>query len=219
VKPATLTIRVWDLPTRIFHWLVAVLVVFSLVTGKIGGSWLEWHMRSGYAILTLVLFRLAWGIVGSETSRFASFLRGPAAFFRYAGDIVGRRHRAVIPCFAVEDEAIDYRSSCSVDAELRVHVVVRVVRRVCHLQSFPPLAGDYLVVFVFTGLQLEEIRVHCRENSDSARACATNHVADTLSALEMIECACASNLQVCPPQIYANQIHCPRTARIGELSI
>jgi len=96
VKPATLTIRVWDLPTRIFHWLVAVLVVFSFATGKIGGSWLEWHMRSGYAILTLVLFRLAWGIVGSETSRFARFVRGPAAFFRYAGDIVGKRHRAVI---------------------------------------------------------------------------------------------------------------------------
>ena len=51
-------IRVWDLPTRIFHWALAILVVFSFTTGKVGGSWLDWHMRSGYAILTLVLFRI-----------------------------------------------------------------------------------------------------------------------------------------------------------------
>jgi cytochrome b len=89
-------IRVWDLPTRIFHWMLAVLVVFSFTTGKIGGSWLDWHMRSGYAILTLVLFRIAWGIVGSETSRFARFVRGPGAFLRYAGDIAAKRRRAAI---------------------------------------------------------------------------------------------------------------------------
>ena len=89
-------IRVWDLPTRIFHWLLAVLVVFSFTTGKIGGSWLDWHMRSGYAILALVLFRIAWGIAGSETSRFGSFVRGPGAFLRHAGDIAARRRRATV---------------------------------------------------------------------------------------------------------------------------
>jgi cytochrome b len=96
VNSASRRIRVWDLPTRIFHWALAILVVFSFTTGKIGGSWLDWHMRSGYAILALLLFRIAWGIAGSETSRFTRFVRGPVAFVRYARDIAGRRQRAVI---------------------------------------------------------------------------------------------------------------------------
>jgi cytochrome b len=96
VSSASPRIRVWDLPTRIFHWLLAILVVFSFTTGKIAGNWLEWHMKSGYAILTLVLFRLAWGVAGSETSRFASFVRGPGAFLRYAGDIAAKRRRPII---------------------------------------------------------------------------------------------------------------------------
>ena len=67
----------WDLSTRVFHWLLAVLVVVSFTTGKIGGPWLEWHMRSGYAILALLLFRFGWGLVGSRNSRFVEFVRGP----------------------------------------------------------------------------------------------------------------------------------------------
>ncbi len=77
-------IRVWDLPTRMFHWALAVLVVFSFVTGRVGGQWMAWHLRSGYAILTLLAFRLAWGFVGSETARFAQFVRGPRAAIAYA---------------------------------------------------------------------------------------------------------------------------------------
>lgn len=86
-------IRVWDLPTRISHWALAALVVFSFTTGEIGGDWLQWHMRSGFAILALLAFRIAWGLVGSETSRFASFVRGPRAFLAYARDIGGQRLR------------------------------------------------------------------------------------------------------------------------------
>ena len=77
-------IPVWDAPVRLFHWALAAFVLFSYATGKIGGYWLEWHMRSGYAILALLAFRIAWGIVGSETARFASFLRGPRATLDYA---------------------------------------------------------------------------------------------------------------------------------------
>ena len=77
-------IPVWDAPVRLFHWALAAFVVLSFATGKIGGYWLEWHMRSGYAILALLAFRIAWGIVGSETARFASFLRGPRATLDYA---------------------------------------------------------------------------------------------------------------------------------------
>lgn len=89
-------IRVWDLPTRIFHWVLAALVIFSFTTGKIGGGWLEWHMLSGFAILALLAFRIAWGFFGSETSRFASFLRGPAVFFAYARDVAARAPRRII---------------------------------------------------------------------------------------------------------------------------
>ena len=89
-------IRVWDLPTRIFHWVLSALVVFSFTTGKIGGDWLQWHMLSGYSILALLAFRIAWGIFGSETARFASFLRGPGAFFAYAREVAGRTPRRVV---------------------------------------------------------------------------------------------------------------------------
>ena len=89
-------IRVWDLPTRIFHWTLVVLVVFSFTTGKIGGSWMDWHLRSGYAILTLLLFRLAWGVVGSSTSRFSVFVRGPAAFIQYARGLISKQHRGAV---------------------------------------------------------------------------------------------------------------------------
>ncbi len=76
-------VAVWDLPVRLFHWSLVVLVVFSFTTGKAGGDWLEWHMRSGYAIVTLLAFRLAWGFVGSDTARFAGFIRGPRAAWAY----------------------------------------------------------------------------------------------------------------------------------------
>jgi len=76
--------RGWDFPIRAFHWSLTLLVAFSFVTGKVGGSWLEWHMRSGYAILTLLGFRLAWGVAGGREARFASFVRGPRAALEYA---------------------------------------------------------------------------------------------------------------------------------------
>jgi cytochrome b len=89
-------IRVWDLPTRIFHWSLVALVVFSFTTGTIGGDWMKWHLRSGYTILTLVLFRLAWGIVGSETARFAHFVRGARAGLDYARATLARSHPTIV---------------------------------------------------------------------------------------------------------------------------
>lgn len=85
-------VPVWDAPLRLFHWALAGLVVFSYVTAKVGGAWLEWHMRSGYAILTLLAFRLAWGFAGSETARFASFIRGPRAALAYGRATLSGRH-------------------------------------------------------------------------------------------------------------------------------
>jgi len=74
---------VWDLPTRLFHWTLAILVVFSFITGKLGGNLMEWHLRSGYTILTLVLFRVLWGLAGARHALFANFVRGPVEIARY----------------------------------------------------------------------------------------------------------------------------------------
>ena len=76
-------IRVWDLPTRLFHWVLVVLVCFSVISAHIGGNWLDWHMRSGYCILTLLAFRIMWGFAGSHHARFANFVRPPAAVLAY----------------------------------------------------------------------------------------------------------------------------------------
>ena len=77
-------VRVWDLPTRLFHWSLALLVTGSLVSGKVGGEAMPWHFRFGYAIFALLLFRLGWGLVGGRWSRFASFFYSPATVWRYA---------------------------------------------------------------------------------------------------------------------------------------
>jgi len=74
----TRKVRVWDLPTRLFHWLLAVLVVAAYVTGQLGGSFIQWHGRVGIAILGLLTFRLVWGFIGSTYARFADFVPGPA---------------------------------------------------------------------------------------------------------------------------------------------
>jgi cytochrome b len=76
-------VRVWDLPTRAFHWLLAAAIVFSVLSAKIGGNAMEWHFRSGYLVLTLLAFRLVWGLVGGRWSRFASFVYAPATLWRY----------------------------------------------------------------------------------------------------------------------------------------
>ncbi|HEY0877724.1 MAG TPA: cytochrome b/b6 domain-containing protein [Zeimonas sp.] len=79
----------WDLPTRLFHWALAACVVGSIVSANVGGNAFAWHFRFGYAILALLLFRLAWGFVGPRYARFANFAPSPAAALRHlrgAGD-------------------------------------------------------------------------------------------------------------------------------------
>ncbi len=76
-----LPMRVWDLPTRLFHWAIVLLIPASYISAKTGH--LDLHIRFGIAMLALLLFRLAWGFVGSDTSRFARFLTSPAAGLRH----------------------------------------------------------------------------------------------------------------------------------------
>lgn len=76
-------VRVWDLPTRVFHWVLAASIVGSVVTAQVGGNAMVWHFRFGYLALGLLLFRLAWGFFGGRWSRFSSFAFGPSALLRY----------------------------------------------------------------------------------------------------------------------------------------
>ena len=80
--------RVWDAPTRLFHWAVVVLIAVSYVSVQLGR--LDIHFLSGYTLLALLLFRLAWGFVGSETSRFRQFLRSPIVGFRHLAQFTRR---------------------------------------------------------------------------------------------------------------------------------
>lgn len=79
----TSTVRVWDLPTRLFHWILAATVLGSVVSAKIGGNAMVWHFRFGYVVLALLAFRLVWGVVGGHWSRFWQFLYSPATLWRY----------------------------------------------------------------------------------------------------------------------------------------
>ena len=72
------TVRIWDLPTRLFHWLLAACVIALVVTGNIGGNAMVWHFRLGYAVLTLLLFRLVWGLVGGYWSRWGQLFLAPS---------------------------------------------------------------------------------------------------------------------------------------------
>ncbi len=83
-----LPMRIWDVPTRLFHWLIVLLIAVSYVSisladGPSAGVWMRIHMLSGETMLGLLLFRLAWGFIGSDTARFAHFLHSPAAAFRH----------------------------------------------------------------------------------------------------------------------------------------
>ena len=96
VAPDEVPVRVWDLPTRAFHWLLVVLVTFSVVTAYIGGNAMVWHMRSGFAIFTLLAFRLIWGFVGGHWSRFRAFVYAPGTSLRYLrGQSLPHEHHQV----------------------------------------------------------------------------------------------------------------------------
>lgn len=72
---------VWDVPTRVFHWAIVVLLGFSWWCAE--SDRMDWHYKSGLTLCLLVLFRIVWGFVGSSTARFARFVRGPRAVWRY----------------------------------------------------------------------------------------------------------------------------------------
>jgi cytochrome b len=80
-------VRVWDLPTRVFHWALALCIVGLVITGNVGGNAMAWHFRIGLTVLALLLFRLVWGLVGGRWSRFAAFIYSPVSIIN---DLLGR---------------------------------------------------------------------------------------------------------------------------------
>ena len=82
---------IWDLPLRVFHWLLASSVLGAWITYKIGTRAFGWHQWFGYACLVLVTFRVLWGCIGPRYARFADFLRGPGVTWRYARDWLSPR--------------------------------------------------------------------------------------------------------------------------------
>jgi cytochrome b len=82
-KSRLTAVRVWDLPTRAFHWVLALTIVASVVSAKIGGNAMLWHFRFGYVVFALVAFRVLWGLVGGRWSRFSSFVYSPGTVLRY----------------------------------------------------------------------------------------------------------------------------------------
>ena len=77
------SIRVWDLPIRLFHWLLVLCIAGSFVTINLGDEFIQWHAYFGYSILTLLIFRIVWGFVGSKHARFLSFIPSKQAIFDY----------------------------------------------------------------------------------------------------------------------------------------
>ncbi len=88
-----MSIRVWDLPTRLIHWLLMICVLGAFVCAQIGGNAMIWHGRFGLAVVGLLVFRLAWGFVGSTYARFFQFVKGPKEILAYLrGEWRGEGH-------------------------------------------------------------------------------------------------------------------------------
>ena len=84
VQPPNQTrIRIWDLPTRLFHISFACCVAGAIITAKVGNTWMDWHVRLGIAALALLIFRVIWGLIGPRYARFSQFVCGPVTVWRY----------------------------------------------------------------------------------------------------------------------------------------
>lgn len=87
-------VRIWDLPTRLFHWCFAACIVGAYISVKLGGLYMDWHVRFGLAALGLVIFRVIWGFIGPRHARFGSFIRGPGGIAAYLRDLAAGTARS-----------------------------------------------------------------------------------------------------------------------------
>lgn len=94
---STPPVRVWDVPTRLFHWALVAAILFQFATAELevfGYMSMDYHALGGQTVLTLLVFRLLWGLLGSDTSRFAQFVRGPFAALGHLTALIGNRPEA-----------------------------------------------------------------------------------------------------------------------------
>jgi cytochrome b len=89
----SMVVEVWDWPVRVVHWTMVLLLLTLVVTAKMGGPAMEWHMRAGEVMLAVVVFRVLWGFAGSPRARFVNFLRGPRAVVTYARSLRRRSYK------------------------------------------------------------------------------------------------------------------------------
>ncbi len=82
-NPVQSRVRIWDLPTRLFHVAFACCVAGAIVSVKVGGAWMDWHVRLGIAALALLTFRIIWGFIGPRYARFSQFVCGPVSVWNY----------------------------------------------------------------------------------------------------------------------------------------
>lgn len=88
---STTPVKIWDVPTRVFHWLIVAAMAFLWWSGETGGLAMEWHMLIGVGVLALVLFRLLWGLIGSDTARFNQFLKSPKSAIHHLFELPQRK--------------------------------------------------------------------------------------------------------------------------------
>ena len=86
-------VLIWDLPVRLFHWLLALSLAASWLTAEAGIEWMDWHFRFGYFAGGLIVFRIIWGFVGTKHARFSSFVRGASTTIAYARTLFDRNAR------------------------------------------------------------------------------------------------------------------------------
>ncbi|WP_020396060.1 cytochrome b/b6 domain-containing protein [Thiolinea disciformis] len=82
-------VRIWDIPTRVFHWTLVLGIAFMWFSGEAENTslWMPWHMRVGIFLLSLVIFRILWGFIGSDTNRFSQFVKPPIQALSHLGDL------------------------------------------------------------------------------------------------------------------------------------
>jgi cytochrome b len=98
-------IRVWDLPIRLFHWLLVICIIGSFISVNLGGNAIQWHAYFGYSVLTLLIFRITWGFVGSTHARFSSFFPNREKILNYlqgkAPSVLGHNPLGAVSVFAL----------------------------------------------------------------------------------------------------------------------
>ena len=88
-------IRVWDSPLRLFHWLLVIAIAVAFLSSEEDSALNQWHVLSGWVAALLIAFRLVWGFVGGEHSRFTDFIRPSCIADHVSGLLSGRREASV----------------------------------------------------------------------------------------------------------------------------